>query len=375
MQANIEFEGAKLNALSLTFRNHQLETSFVEYFGRSCTQPVRNSILLSMLFWSIAVVTLWLMSSKHISALVIGIAPIATPLYIILWGLTLNEKYWRLLQPFLILETALIGFQTFYLATNVLENSLMATASLVFTCIFAFHVFPLRFTSACFATLIVFFMASLFLLLVKPFANEELVFINLCAGLAWAGLAYGGYFRNLKESREFLLRQKVASANAGSKNERYLDGLTQLFNEHYFAETIKELLSPPISSTFAVVMIDIDHLSKINASLGRQTGDSVLAELADILRDSIRQSDIPIRYGGEEFVVLMKDISLDDAHIVVERMRVKTANYRFTDVQEPVTFSAAISLMKQDDLIEHTLASTAVKITQAKKMGRNRTIV
>jgi diguanylate cyclase (GGDEF)-like protein len=375
MQAEIEFEGAKLNALTLTFKNHNLEASFIEYFGKSCTQPVRNSILLSLLFWCIALATLRYADTPHLRELTYGIVPIATPLYLILWGLTLKEKFWRMLQPFLILETVVIGFETFYLATTILQNTMMTTASLIFAYIFAFQVFPVRFTSACFATLIVLFMAAVFLLLVKPYSGDELAYIFLYSGLGWIGLAYGAYYRNLNESREFILRQKVASANAGSKNKSYQDDLTQLFNQRYLTETIKELLSPPISSSFAVVMIDIDHLSKINSAQGRQTGDNVLSEFADILRESIRQSDIPIRYGGEEFVILMKDITLDDAHIVVERMRVKTANHSFTDVKEPVTFSAGIALMKQNDLIEDTIKKAEEKISAAKKSGRNRTIV
>ena len=375
MHATNKFEGAKLNPLFLTFRNNNLESSFGEYFGRYCRPFVRYGIVISLCIWCFALLQLWLADQALPEGLVFSIAAIVIPLYLTLWWLTLSEKHWRYIQIFLVLTSTVIGFQTFYLATTRFENTVLTTASLLFTCIFTFQVFPIRFLAACFSTLMVYFMATVFLLLVQPYPHQDLLCIYLSASTGWLALAYSAYIRNLNESRAFLLKQKVTSANASAEVEGYIDHVTQFFNQRYLTETIKELLSPPISSTFAVVIIDIDHMNKIMDKNKLPNSDRLVMELSGLVRDSIRQADIPVRHHPEKFTLLMKDISLNDAHTVIERMRVKTANHRFSGVKEPVTFSAGISLMGHNDLIGVTLQQSTLKADKAKASSGNRVLI
>ena len=76
-------------------------------------------------------------------------------------------------------------------------------------------------------------------------------------------------------------------------------------------------------------MIDIDHFKQINDSFGHDVGDEVLREFAVRLASNVRAMDLPCRYGGEEFVVIMPDTSLADAERIAERIRQHVAGSPF----------------------------------------------
>ena len=75
----------------------------------------------------------------------------------------------------------------------------------------------------------------------------------------------------------------------------------------------------------AALLVDIDHFKKINDSFGHDVGDEVLREFAVRLATNVRAVDLPCRYGGEEFVVIMPDTSLEDAERIAERIRLHVA--------------------------------------------------
>ncbi len=375
MWPSIEIEGTVLNPLNLKFRNPVLETSFVEYFDKSSNRPIQLGLVISVFFWVAVLAVLWQTGYPDVVSVLLAIVLVVAPVYALLAVLSIKGHFWRLYQPLLIVKCIIAGFVALYLASAFIQDPVFVTVSLLFPSLAAYQLFPLRFPAATIASLTVLILGILFLVSMASFTGQELLFAILYALLGWVGLAYSGYRRSLAERSTFLLRQKVASANAGFKSKGFLDALTLLFNQRYLNETIKDLLSPPVSATFAVTMIDLDNLGEIVSNHGRHTGNTVVAEFADIMRDSIRQADIPIRYEGEEFVLLMKDIALEDAHIVIERMRVKTANHSFSGVDQSVTFSAGIAIMKQDDLIEDALKAAEAKLGKAKASGRNRTVI
>ena len=122
----------------------------------------------------------------------------------------------------------------------------------------------------------------------------------------------------------------------------YRDALTGLYNRRAFNEKIPQMLERSrnyqrrtINFTPTVfVMLDIDHFKAINDSKGHLLGDEVLLLLAQQMTDSFRENDLLYRYGGEEFAMVLMDITKDQASQSLERFREKIAAFDFPNVDQ-----------------------------------------
>jgi diguanylate cyclase (GGDEF)-like protein len=124
----------------------------------------------------------------------------------------------------------------------------------------------------------------------------------------------------------------------------------------------------------AVAFIDIDFFKRINDSLGHEAGDTVLVEIAQLLKKSCRDIDLVGRYGGEEFCIVFPGVDTAQAAIVGERLLAAIAPYRFRD-RYPVTVSAGLAALGADagDRSWNTLIKHAdAELYKAKNMGRNK---
>ena len=103
----------------------------------------------------------------------------------------------------------------------------------------------------------------------------------------------------------------------------FRDQMTDLSNFRYFEQRLSEELirAKRYEQTVTLVIMDIDHFKKFNDDLGHKAGDSLLKQFGFILKDCLRESDLPARYGGEEFIVICPAISMHEARIVAERIR------------------------------------------------------
>ena len=97
------------------------------------------------------------------------------------------------------------------------------------------------------------------------------------------------------------------------------DGLTGVFNHRHFDEQLEKISAD--AKAVSLLMIDVDHFKLFNDTFGHPAGDRVLQKVADALRAVARKSDIVVRYGGEEFAVLMSDSEADPALALAERIR------------------------------------------------------
>jgi diguanylate cyclase (GGDEF)-like protein len=129
----------------------------------------------------------------------------------------------------------------------------------------------------------------------------------------------------------------------------------------------------------AVLMLDIDHFKQINDRYGHAAGDRVLAEFAELCKQSIRDTDLAGRYGGEEFFILLPEIDIKTAILSAERLRMCIAAHQFT-LRDGTTLSITCSigiasyLPDQDDL-DKLLLRADQAMYQAKHQGRNRCCV
>jgi two-component system, cell cycle response regulator len=161
------------------------------------------------------------------------------------------------------------------------------------------------------------------------------------------------------------------------------DTLTGLFNRAYFEErfAIELSRSGRYGRPLTLAVIDADRFKSLNDNHGHSAGDLVLRKIAELLRDSCRQSDTAARYGGEEFVVLLPETDIEAAQQKVESLRELVASTAFAlprsrgDERVQVTISAGLATFPQDGRDERELFAVAdERMFQAKKEGRNRVI-
>ncbi|MBP3960538.1 GGDEF domain-containing protein [Gemmata sp. G18] len=157
-----------------------------------------------------------------------------------------------------------------------------------------------------------------------------------------------------------------------------LDGLTQIHNQRYLDEFLERevVRSQRHHRPLSVLAIDIDKFKTINDSLGHLCGDFVLRELAGVIRGIVRQEDLFARSGGEEFVVVLVETTLEGALQVAERIREAVAEHQFRFETTPVNLTISIGLastMGDDNASTTDLRHTAdQKLYEAKRTGRNR---
>jgi len=163
--------------------------------------------------------------------------------------------------------------------------------------------------------------------------------------------------------------------------ESIRDGLTGLFNRRYLDETLPreihqaERKNQPIS----VFMFDIDHFKKFNDTYGHDAGDVVLKSIAGLILSGIREGDIGCRYGGEEFVVILPDTTLDVASRRAEDLRKEASQLMLRHHGQDlgkVTISIGVASYPEHGATRDTLIKSADEASyQAKEGGRNRVIV
>jgi len=159
------------------------------------------------------------------------------------------------------------------------------------------------------------------------------------------------------------------------------DHLTKLANRRRFAEIIERCFSEAVRYGFdlACCMCDLDHYKQLNDALGHQVGDEALVAAAEVIRSSLRSTDVAARYGGDEFVLLFPHASLEDALVVSERIRSEVAmrTRRCTGSQRRVSMSMGLASLEAhrpssaDELI--SIADRA--LYAAKAQGRDRIVV
>lgn len=157
------------------------------------------------------------------------------------------------------------------------------------------------------------------------------------------------------------------------------DGLTKVYNKKHFEEILKREYAYALRHRhqFALILLDIDHFKKINDEQGHQAGDYVLRHLAKALQQQMREYDTFARFGGEEFVFLLRNVNLENAVVFAERIRRKVAAtpFLYEGVPLKITVSLGVALFdgqSEEQSIEELLKQADTYLYTAKKKGRNR---
>jgi diguanylate cyclase (GGDEF)-like protein len=153
------------------------------------------------------------------------------------------------------------------------------------------------------------------------------------------------------------------------------DALTQLASRSHLLDVLEQAMERTVSkrSDLTVAMADLDHFKEINDTLGHLVGDRVLREVAHRIATSVRDKDLIGRYGGEEFLLIFPETSLQVAQQVSERIRqhVGCTPIHLPDHSIPITISIGLTHFKRDDTLESLLQRADSAMYTAKQAGRN----
>ncbi len=192
--------------------------------------------------------------------------------------------------------------------------------------------------------------------------------------------------RSLKMRKLISLYSLIKKENRGLRRLSQTDGLTQLTNRRSFAAILESEFErvSRFGGEMGCLMIDIDHLKKVNDTYGHLTGDRVIRDMANEFTEKLRGIDVIARYGGEEFIALLPETSTEGIMVVAEKLRSAIDNHDFRDPDSPsgagpesVTISIGAALYPSDDIKDTDgFIKTADKaLFQAKEEGRNRIVM
>lgn len=156
------------------------------------------------------------------------------------------------------------------------------------------------------------------------------------------------------------------------------DKLTGLANRHYFEQRLIEEVaySDATENPLNVLLFDLDDFKKFNDTYGHTWGDKLLTLFSDIIRQNVRKSDLPVRYGGEEFLILLRDMDIVIARSVSERICRQLEKQRIylsnEDIKQRVTASCGIAQYpKNSNDIKQVIDMADKAMYKAKALGKN----
>jgi diguanylate cyclase (GGDEF)-like protein len=210
--------------------------------------------------------------------------------------------------------------------------------------------------------------------------GEALALLCLIGSLRDA--ARGAVKQNLAVTMGEAIKLSLSNLRLREKlrEQATLDVLTGLYNRRYLDESLARELHAALrrKSPLCVAMLDLDHFKRFNDMYGHEAGDSLLRELGQVLRDKLRKSDISCRYGGEEFVLVFPDSSLEDTRQRVEQIRSLVKDLEFRHGDQPlgkITVSAGVAQAHADGTTPSELLRAADEALYiAKQAGRNRVV-
>lgn len=204
----------------------------------------------------------------------------------------------------------------------------------------------------------------------SPYSLPAMVTAQMC-------LLYLGVFFHAYVNRSYSYFKRMRDYNERLKELATHDPLTGVLNARAYYEACDQQIriSQRADQSFSVLFIDLDHFKKINDGFGHAAGDEVLRTVARVLRDSLRQSDLLGRIGGEEFSVFLPDTDLNGAIQVAETLRQRVADCQIALQGSHLQVTASIGVANRDPQqpsIKAIQQRADEAMYEAKKAGRNR---
>jgi two-component system, cell cycle response regulator len=196
---------------------------------------------------------------------------------------------------------------------------------------------------------------------------------------------------NIKRENENLRQElEVALSDVRDKNSQLeqslkkveelaaTDPLTGLYNRRHFSRVLEQLFAEAqrYGKDMACVMIDLDHYKQLNDTYGHQVGDELLILAGKVISANMRRMDIAARYGGDEFVLLLPQASVNDASLAASRIREEFKLSSAGLLKRPVGVSMSVGIgsigSSAPTTVDQLIASADAALYQSKEMGRDR---
>ena len=189
-------------------------------------------------------------------------------------------------------------------------------------------------------------------------------------GVVFLRHALAGQVRTIGQLHQDLDREQTSSLR---------DALTGLYNRAYFAESLHQALEQlrRTGEPFAVCMIDLDDFKKVNDTHGHQAGDLVLQNTARTVMRTVRPYDMAARYGGEELVVILRNVSSEQALVIAERIRKAVAAQSIASGEARLSVTVSIGVVAvgpQCDKAEEIVRRADEALYRAKRGGKNQVV-
>lgn len=216
----------------------------------------------------------------------------------------------------------------------------------------------------------------IFLLLLK-IHNVELQFFNAFPNIIFILLGIStNIFLEFSYFERFLLKRDSDLLNLKLKEEAVTDSLTGLKNRQYLEEflTHETSLFKRNSIPFCVALVDIDNFKKINDDLGHDIGDLVLKYVSNVMKKSMRAIDLVVRYGGEEFIILLTNSDIEGSVTLCEKIRDNIHSSQIPYVPWKISASFGITEIQKTDDQSSLIKRADDYMYEAKKSGKNKCI-
>jgi len=171
-----------------------------------------------------------------------------------------------------------------------------------------------------------------------------------------------------------LIRQQFAALKRQSENMHQLaitDSLTRVYNRRYLLDHGEQFLASRRNHPVAAVLLDLDHFKRINDNLGHITGDRVLEAIGALLRERLPDDAMAVRFGGEEFALLVPRCNMPDAHRCAESLRLEIEGLQPAGVHVTVSIGVATNQLNPDMSLTQLLNRADKALYAAKAQGRN----
>jgi diguanylate cyclase (GGDEF)-like protein len=200
------------------------------------------------------------------------------------------------------------------------------------------------------------------------FSEHSFKILSVAAPAAGIGLLVAGliYFSHLLFPR---IRQMEKDFNKRAST----DALTRAYNRLKFDEILEREMkrATRYQKLLSVAVFDIDHFKKVNDTYGHLVGDYVLQSIADITRDNIRGTDYLLRWGGEEFIIILPETNVEKAEELAVRIKHSIEGYDFRRAGH-ITVSFGVTQLKKGDSDKEFIKRADDAMYKAKALGRNR---
>lgn len=160
----------------------------------------------------------------------------------------------------------------------------------------------------------------------------------------------------------------IEQHNEHLQNMVMIDNLTNAYNKMYILNTMEKMITSSSKERFTIMMFDIDNFKTLNDTQGHIAGDNVLKKVANIAKSTIRSVDLLGRYGGDEFIIILPDITASEGLFVAQRFRKRVET---TDMN--ISVSIGVASYPEDALkVEELVKIADAGLYHSKKLGKNK---